>query len=326
MLTESHFHAPWWARNPHLQTILPKWLRRKPARFTPERFELADGDFVDLAWSGPISPGNKPLLVLFHGLEGSIHSHYAKGLFAHLQQQGSEAVLMHFRGCSGEPNRLLRAYHSGAIEDAQALIAELGRRFPGKPMIAIGYSLGGNMLVNLLARACPPELTAAVVVSAPLQLASCADRVNQGFSRVYQSYLLRTMRDNLQSKIRHQAAARTRWQPEAVSRIATLRAFDEQVTAPLHGFDSADHYYLSSSGLGMLARITIPTLIIHAADDPFMTGAVIPTPEQLSPQVRYELSRRGGHVGFLHGSPWRPRFWLEERISQWLQEQTQGAS
>ena len=326
MLTESHFHAPWWARNAHLQTILPKWLRRTPARFIPERFELADGDFVDLAWSGPISPDERPLLVLFHGLEGSIHSHYAKGLFAHLQRQGNDAVLMHFRGCSGEPNRLLRAYHSGAIEDAEAVIAELGRRFPGTPLIAIGYSLGGNMLVNLLARACPDELTAAVVISAPLQLASCADRVNQGFSRVYQSYLLRTMRANLQSKIRHQAAAQSRWQPQQVDRIATLRDFDEQVTAPLHGFDSADHYYQTCSGLGLLARIPIPTLVIHAADDPFMTQAVIPTPEQLSPLVRYELSRCGGPVGFLHGTPWRPRFWLEERISQWLREQTQDAS
>ena len=326
MLTESHFHAPWWARNPHLQTILPKWLRRSPARFIPERFELADGDFVDLAWSGAISQDERPLLVLFHGLEGSIHSHYAKGLFAHLQRQGNDAVLMHFRGCSGEPNRLLRAYHSGAIEDAEAVIAELGRRFPGKPLIAIGYSLGGNMLVNLLARACPAPLKAAVVVSAPLQLASCADRVNQGFSRVYQNYLLRTMRTNLQSKIRRQSAARARWQPAQITRIATLREFDELVTAPLHGFESADHYYQTCSGLSLLARIPIPTLVIHAADDPFMTDAVIPAAEQLSPLVRYELSRQGGHVGFLHGSPWRPRFWLDERISQWLREQTQGAN
>lgn len=192
-------------------------------------------------------------------------------------------------------------------------------------MIAIGYSLGGNMLVNLLALACPKELKAAVVISAPLQLDSCADRVNQGFSRVYQNYLLRTMRHNLQSKIRRQAEAGKRWQPQHVQAIATLRDFDEQVTAPLHGFASADHYYQSCSGLGLLARIPIPTLVIHAADDPFMTDAVIPRPEQLSPMVRYELSRRGGHVGFLHGTPWRPRFWLEERISQWLQEQTQGA-
>ena len=326
MLTESHFHAPWWARNSHLQTILPKWLRRTPARFVAERFELQDGDFVDLAWSGEVSLDERPLIVVFHGLEGSIHSHYAKGLFAHLQRQGQEAVLMHFRGCSGEPNRLLRAYHSGAIDDAQAVIAELGRRFPGKPLIAIGYSLGGNMLVNLLARACPAPLKAAVVVSAPLQLASCADRVNQGFSRVYQNYLLRTMRTNLQSKIRRQSAARARWQPTQITRIATLREFDELVTAPLHGFESADHYYQTCSGLSLLARIPIPTLVIHAADDPFMTDAVIPAAEQLSPLVRYELSRQGGHVGFLHGSPWRPRFWLDERISQWLRQQTQGAN
>ena len=163
-------------------------------------------------------------------------------------------------------------------------------------------------------------------MSAPLQLASCADRVNQGFSRVYQNYLLRTMRTNLQSKIRRQSAARARWQPAQITRIATLREFDELVTAPLHGFESADHYYQTCSGLSLLARIPIPTLVIHAADDPFMTDAVIPAAEQLSPLVRYELSRQGGHVGFLHGSPWRPRFWLDERISQWLREQTQGAN
>ena len=192
------------------------------------------------------------------------------------------------------------------------MIAELGRRFPGRPLVAIGYSLGATVLVNLLARACPAPLKAAVVVSAPLQLASCADRVNQGFSRVYQNYLLRTMRTNLQSKIRRQSAARARWQPAQITRIATLREFDELVTAPLHGFESADHYYQTCSGLGMLARIPIPTLVIHAADDPFMTDAVIPAAEQLSPLVRYELSRQGGHVGFLHGSPWAPRFWLDE--------------
>ncbi|MGL4932918.1 MAG: hydrolase [Aeromonas sp.] len=320
MLTESHFDAPWWARNPHLQTILPKWLRRTPARFVAERFELQDGDFVDLAWSGPVSLDTRALIVVFHGLEGSIHSHYAKGLFAHLQHEGRDAVLMHFRGCSGEPNRHLPAYHSGAIDDAQELIAELSQRFPGKPLIAIGFSLGGNMLVNLLARACPDALKATIVVSAPLQLASCAERVNQGFSKVYQNYLLRTMRRNLLNKISHQQKASERWQPRQVAQIATLRDFDEQVTTPLHGFHSASHYYQTCSGLPLLRQISIPTLIIHAADDPFMSHAVIPHPDQLSPMVRYELSQRGGHVGFLQGTPWRPRFWLDERISRWLDE------
>mgnify|MGYP002144639012 CR=1 FL=1 len=314
--------------NRHLQTMLPRLIRRK-VKFDAhwQRLELPDGDFVDLAWSeDPQQAKHKPRLVVFHGLEGSLNSPYAHGLIEAAQKRGWLGVVMHFRGCSGEPNRLLRAYHSGAIEDAEALIAELGRRFPGKPLIAIGYSLGGNMLVNLLARACPAPLKAAVVVSAPLQLASCADRVNQGFSRVYQNYLLRTMRTNLQSKIRRQSAARARWQPTQITRIATLREFDELVTAPLHGFESADHYYQTCSGLSLLARIPIPTLVIHAADDPFMTDAVIPAAEQLSPLVRYELSRQGGHVGFLHGSPWRPRFWLDERISQWLRQQTQGAN
>ncbi|MGL5660738.1 MAG: hydrolase [Aeromonas sp.] len=325
MLIKSAFHAPWWARNPHVQTILPKWLRQAPAQFIAERFELRDGDFVDLAWSNAVKADDKPLVVVFHGLEGSIHSHYAKGLFAHLQQAGTEAVLMHFRGCSGEPNRKLAAYHSGAISDAQEVIAALSLRFAGKPMIAIGFSLGGNMLVNLLAKACPPALRAAVVVSAPLQLASCADRVNQGFSKIYQRYLLRTMRRNVIKKI-HQLRHLAPWQPAQVAHIATLREFDQQITAPLHGFHSAEHYYQQSSGLPLLSQIPIPTLIIHAADDPFMSEAVIPPPERLSPMVRYELSAHGGHVGFVHGTPWRPRFWLDERIGDWIALQSGAAT
>ncbi|MCS3454822.1 putative alpha/beta-fold hydrolase [Aeromonas sp. BIGb0405] len=326
MLTESHFRAPWWARNPHLQTILPKWLRRRPVRYVAERFELPDGDFVDLAWSGPISTDNRPLLVLFHGLEGSVESHYARGMLQHLQQRGEEAVLMHFRGCSGEPNRLLSAYHSGAIEDALALLAELARRFPGKPLLAVGYSLGGNMLVNLLARACPPALKAAAVVSAPMRLDACAHRVNQGFSKVYQRYLLGTMRAHLLSKLAVHPQAAAHFRAGDIKGIRTLYQFDQQVTAPLHGFESADHYYQCCSGLPLLSQIAVPTLILHAADDPFMTHEVIPQAEHLSPSVQYELSQQGGHVGFVYGSPWRPRFWLEERISQWLGEQGYGAT
>lgn len=133
------------------------------------------------------------------------------------------------------------------------------------------------------------------------------------------------MRRNLLRKIRQQQKASERWQPGQVEQIATLRDFDEQVTAPLHGFHNASHYYQSCSGLHLLHRIPIPTLVIHAADDPFMSAAVIPHPEQLSPMVRYELSQHGGHVGFLHGAPWRPRFWLDERICRWIAEHTQEA-
>jgi len=322
MLTTSQFRAPWWARNPHLQTILPKWLRRTEAHFMAERFELSDGDFVDLAWNVVAADNKRPLAVVFHGLEGSIHSHYAKGLLDHLQQQGIAGVLMHFRGCSGVPNRHLAAYHAGAIDDARELLADLSQRFPGTPLIAIGFSLGGNMLVNLLARACPTALTAAAIISAPLQLDSCATRVNQGFSRVYQRYLLRALRGNVLTKIALLDAAKERWQPDEIRKIVTLRDFDQQITAPLHGFQSASHYYQLCSGLPLLGQIAIPTLILHAADDPFMSQCVIPDPADLSPQVHYELSHHGGHVGFLYGPLWRPRFWLDERISQWIAEQT----
>lgn len=327
MIVESTFRAPWWARHPHLQTILPKWLHRQPAQFRAERLELPDGDFVDLAWNlSPEPTTAQPLLVLFHGLEGSVHSHYAKGMLTHLAKQDQQAVLMHFRGCSGEPNRRLEAYHSGAISDARYLIATLQQRYPNRPLLAIGWSLGGNMLVNLLARTPDLPLQAAMVISAPLLLASCSDRVNRGFSRVYQTYLLKSLRGNLERKRQQVPGADKRWSADQIAAIGTLRQFDELVTAPLHGFASADDYYQRCSGLPLLGTIGIPTLIIHAADDPFMSEAVIPAAHALSPTVRYELSRCGGHVGFMYGTPWRPRYWLEERVNAWLSDWQRQAS
>lgn len=321
MIVESDFRAPWWARNAHLQTILPKWLRRAPACFEAERLELPDGDFIDLAWNRrPSEERMAPLVVLFHGLEGNVHSHYAKGMLAHLARQDQDAVLMHFRGCSGEPNRQLQAYHSGATEDAAFLLRTLHERHPTRPLLAIGWSLGGNMLINLLARHPDLPLRGAMVISAPLQLAACSERVGRGFSRVYQEYLLRSLRGNLLAKREALAHARDHWSREQIRAIRTLREFDEQVTAPLHGFRNADDYYHRCSGLPLLRHIAVPTLLIHAADDPFMDQSVIPQPGELSPRVRLELSRHGGHVGFLHGAPWRPRYWLEERVTRWLAE------
>ena len=180
--------------------------------------------------------------------EGSIHSPLCQGLFAHLQRQGNEAVLMHF-GVQWRAEPAAAGPSPGAIEDAQTVIAELERRFSWPPPGRHRLFPGGNMLVNLLARACPAPLKAAVVVSARCNWQAVPIGSIRGFSRVYQNYLLRTMRTNLQSKIRRQSAARARWQPTQITRIATLREFDELVTAPLHGFESADHYYQTCSGL-----------------------------------------------------------------------------
>lgn len=317
----SHFVAPWWACNPHVQTLLPTWYRRKqPLQVCRERLELADGDFVDLAWSDPRPAAATPLVVVFHGLEGSQDSPYIKGLFPALRRRGWQAVLMHFRGCSGVPNRLARGYHAGDTQDARQLIETIGLRFPGRPLLAVGYSLGGNMLVNYLARhGNDSRLEAAVVVSAPLQLKSCATRINQGFSRIYQKHLLARMKRNLITKL-HQRPLATELglSEQEVSGLVTMIEFDNRFTSIAHGFHDADDYYRQSSGLSKLAQLRTPTLVLHAADDPFMSRDVIPAPEQLSDTVYYELSRHGGHVGFVCGTPNAPRFWLDERIPAWF--------
>ncbi|GEK15103.1 hypothetical protein AFI02nite_31390 [Aliivibrio fischeri] len=186
--------------NAHIQTLLPRFLRRSPL-FNAywQRLELPDSDFVDLAWSeNPNKVGEKPLFILFHGLEGSFDSPYANGLLAAAKEQGWLGVMMHFRGCSDVPNRLARAYHSGETEDARFFIEMLDARFPNQEKVATGISLGGNMLVNYLAKYQNDTLlNAATVISAPLDLGACSERIQQGFSRLYQGYLLGSLKNSM---------------------------------------------------------------------------------------------------------------------------------
>jgi predicted alpha/beta-fold hydrolase len=220
---------------------------------------------------------------------------------------------MHFRGCSGEPNRLARSYHSGDTGDLAYLVEALRQREPGAPIAIVGFSLGGNVLLKWLGQTGNhASVRAAVAVSPPFVLHDAVDRMQQGFSRLYQWYLLRSMRRAVAEKRDHVTF------PIKVDDLAVLknfRDFDERVTAPLHGFDGANHYYTVSSSRQYLKDIAIPTLILHARDDPFMSEAAIPGDDELSETVTLELSARGGHVGFIAGAwPWRPRYWLEQRI------------
>lgn len=316
------FAAPWWARNSHIQTLLPTFLRRKQQlKLCWQQLDLADDDFVDLAWieNQPPSSTQQAIVVLFHGLEGSVHSPYAKGMLKACQQRGWHAVVMHFRGCSGKPNKQWRGYHSGEIGDASACISYLHAQYPDAPLFALGYSLGGNMLVNYLAKVPNSPVKAAAIVSPPLDLAACSERLQQGFSRVYQHHLLSRMKHNLRHKIGLREKA-----PLNQQQVKTWRnfmQFDEHYTAKAHGFAGASDYYRRCSGLPLLKDIRHPTLLIHAADDPFMDQRVIPQGQQLSPSIDYRLSQRGGHVGFVNGSLLRPHFWLESTIPEWFQHQ-----
>lgn len=320
-----HFSAPWWLRNAHLQTIFAKYLSpRQSLQTQPETFTLSDGDQLQLNWSEMLAADEKrPLVVLLHGLAGDINSHYIQGLLATLQQQGIPSVLMHFRGCNGKPNKLARAYHSGDTADFAEVIAMLQQRLPQMPLCAVGFSLGANVLVKYCGEQAEHNpLRAAVAVCPPLSLAACAKRINQGSSKLYQSYLLKRLKQATLQKLAHHAEFPLPLTAKQVQGMRSIEEFDEHYTAPIHGFLNAKDYYQRASGMAFLKRIRVPTLIIHAKDDPFLSDAVIPKAEILSPFIEYQLCQHGGHVGFVTGKhPLRPVFWLNQRIPAFLQAQ-----
>ena len=311
MIATSAFRPAWWLPGPHLQTLYPSLLRRRShPELRRERLELPDGDFLDLDWT---QHDGRALVLVLHGLEGSLESHYTGSILAALLAAGYRAVLMYFRGCSGEPNRLARSYHSGDTADLRHVLARLAARGERKPLALIGYSLGGNVLLKALGEGAGMDsVRTAVAVSVPFDLDRAAHRLDQGFSRVYQRYLLNKLRRSYRAKLPVHAM------PVAEERLAaldTFRLFDNEVTAPLHGFRDVDDYYGRSSSRQYLRAITTPTLILHAADDPFIPEDAIPAEDELGPGVTLELSRRGGHVGFVEGGlPFRARYWLERRI------------
>ncbi len=306
-------------KNPHLQTLYPALVRRGPWPGTEtETFELPDGDFVDCFWH-PRRPDEKttaPIVTLFHGLQGSYRSPYIRGMMAALAREGFIPVVMHFRGCSGRPNRLPRSYHSGDTADARGWLEHLHERYPDAPLYAVGYSLGGNMLLKLLgewAESCP--LKGAVSVSAPMRLDVSAERMRHGFSRLYQAYLLRDLKRSLLEKYdRFDMRSLLGLSRSEVRKLDNFFDFDDAYTAPVHGFASADEYYRLCSARRYLKHIAVPTCIIQALDDPFMTPEVLPEARELPLCVETEIFSAGGHVGFVSGSLFRPRYWLEERI------------
>lgn len=273
-----------------------------------ERFTLADGDFVDLDWLSDTSESG-PILLILHGLEGSSKSAYVNRLLRTCQESQWRAVVMHFRGCSGEPNRLARGYHCGETGDLDAIIHHLTDHSDTN-LCAVAYSLGGSVLLRWLsAHPDNTRLKVAAAVSVPFQLQAAAERLDQGFSRLYQWVLLRSLKESLKRKAQARGVAAPNF-----GSLKTFRAFDGAITAPLHGFTSADDYYSKASCRPHLQHIRVPTLLIQALDDPFMTATGLPKPDELSPQVQLELSKHGGHVGFVGGTPWAPHFWLNDRL------------
>jgi predicted alpha/beta-fold hydrolase len=329
---ELPFQPAWWLPGPHLQTLWNPFFRRAPqlAR-RRERLWLADGDFIDLDWHGP-HDAQAPLALVLHGLTGSSASLYVLGLQQRLAAQGWSSVAINWRGCSGEPNLLPRAYHSGASDDLAEVIEHLQACRPQAALHAVGYSLGGNVLLKYLGeRGADCPVRAAVAVSVPFRLDQCADRIGLGFSRVYQAHFMKAMIAYVRDK---QRLFRERGLDQHLATLGALGTldgmrtfwdFDGRITAPLHGFSDASDYYRRASSRYYLGGIAVPTVLIQAEDDPFVFRHSIPEVAELSPCTQLELHRHGGHVGFVEGTPLRPRYYLERRIAGWLGERLRSA-
>ncbi len=316
------FKPAWWLRNCHLQTIAAKYLAPRRALVTEkEMLALPDGDQIQLNWTeNPELSPHKAIVVVLHGLEGNIQSHYASGMLHALHQQGCIAVLMHFRGCNGVANRLPRAYHSGDTADLAYLIAQIQLRYPGRDLAAVGFSLGGNVLVKYCGeQGSQCVLKAAVAVSAPLALAPSAQRINQGGSKVYQQYLLGRLKATMMRKLDRHKDFPLPVSKAQIQALKTIRDFDDLLTAPLHGFQNADDYYQKSSGKAFLKQVKVPLLLVHAKDDPFLAPAVLPKADEMPPCVQLLVSSHGGHVGFVTGNtPFKAEYYLEQQLPAYL--------
>ena len=309
-------------RGGHLQSILPARLSAAPSpQFMRERWELDDGDFIDADWLHPRTIEDKSstkLLVLFHGLEGSSQSHYGRSIGAHFQQLGWRVVIPNFRGCSGEPNRLLRAYHSGDGDEIGRLLSRVHQQYPNSPLYAAGVSLGGNALLCYLSQANSNiPLISAAAVCAPLDLGRCGEAITQGFSNVYTSIFMSTLRAKSIEK-------RTRFPKgcdwDAVLAAKNLAQFDDAFTAPVHGYLNTADFYARASAKPKLRTITLKTLLLNALNDPFVPQDIVEN-LVLSPSITQHLTAQGGHVGYAEGSGYGQLTWLPRRLEQWF---TQG--
>jgi hypothetical protein len=323
-ILRSAFRPAGWLKHRHLQTIFPSlpWAWRERAPLRREILDLPDGDSTAVDWvsAGDALPGSAPLLVVLHGLEGSAESSYARMMMqAALERQWRPCVL-HFRDCGDYRNPLPRRYHAGETGDIRHFLQTLHEQGQTGPIFAVGYSLGGNILLKYLGESgADSRLQAAGAVCVPLNLHICAEALNRGFSKHYQKLLLKNMKNSVRRKFDRDTAA---FDWDRAMAAEDFAEFDDAVTAPLHGFDGMNDYYDKCSSAQFLKDVAKPTLVINSLDDPFMTPEVIPHHDELSEHVTLEIADAGGHVGFVEGgTPWRPRYYLPRRILNFLETQ-----
>ncbi|MDX1546428.1 MAG: alpha/beta fold hydrolase [Rhodothermales bacterium] len=316
LIEDSSYRPPPGFRNPHVQTIVAAVLRRVPGvPYRRERIETDDDDFLDLEW---VRGGQDRAVVISHGLEGDAGRPYVRGMARALARRGFDVLAWHYRGCSGEPNRQLRSYHSGATDDLDAVVRHALRQ--GYASLAlVGFSLGGNLTLKYVGERGPAldtRIRAAAALSVPVDLAAAADHLDAAAPALYRRRFLVSLRAKARAAIRRFPGALDGLDPAAV---ATLRQFDDVFTAPIHGFRDAADYYARSSSLQFLDAIAIPTLLLTAADDPFLPEACYPYSLARAHQhVHFEAPPHGGHVGFVAFGA-GGEFWSEHRVGAFLQ-------
>ena len=317
-LVPSEFRPPFLLRNGHVQTVVGAFLRRAHrVAFEPERLELADGDFLDLRW---LRRKRDRLAILSHGLEGSAHQGYVRGMAMALANAGWDALAWNFRGCGDEPNRLVRLYHSGATEDLRAVIEHAAPRYARVALV--GFSLGGNLTLKYLGEAPPHSAVACGVdISAPIDLAASARKLDTRWAnRIYLRRFIRSLIAKVEAKAVHFP---TEIDASGSSALRTFQEFDDRYTSKLHGFRDAADYWAQASSRQYLTRITVPALLLNALNDPFLAPECFPTPEaQESSHLFLETPVSGGHLGFVEfAQGLRP--WFESRVIRFLADAAQ---
>jgi predicted alpha/beta-fold hydrolase len=313
--SSGEYRAPPWLPGGHAQTIWPYFLRRSRAPMRRETVATGDGDVWEFDWLAAPATDSAPLVVLFHGLEGSSESHYVQSLFAALAARGWRGVVPHFRGCAGAPNRLPRAYHSGDHEEIAAMLDAVRSRVARSTVMhACGVSLGGSALLNWLGRAgkgAATILSRAAAVSAPLDLMAAGHAIDRGANRIYARHFLQTLKPKA-------LAMATRFpgrlDSDRIARVRSMWDFDDVVTSPLHGFAGTTDYWTRASSKAWLSSITAPTLVLNARNDPFVPGDSLPRPDEVARDVVLEQPAGGGHTGFLTGPAPGRLDWLPRRL------------
>lgn len=308
-MADKTFNPPWWLKNKHIQSVYASVVRSKSTiGLRWEEVLLPDGDFVDIAWAGP-APVNAPTLILLHGLEGSVYSHYIQEMLELFVPQDWRVVVMHFRSCSGRLNRSKFLYNAEYTGDLKVVVDHIAACHPGAPLFAMGFSLGGNILMRYLAQYQDAPINASIAVSMPFQLAKSADYLIP----FYQHVLLKSLKRKIEAKIA--SGIEMPVDIQGLKKINSLRRFDSVITTPIYNYVSVDEYYEVASSRGLLRDVACPALILHAMDDPFVPPDSVPELAELSQSITLEMSNRGGHMGFIKGGlPWKPSYWFTQRV------------